>query len=258
MTRPAVLPLLAGKVAMVLGASRGIGEAIVRAALAAGASVMLGARNGAALIALAHELDPEGARTIVMPVDMTDAGSLERAVAATVERFGRLDVAFNNAGFQPGRAPFLDTPDDVFDMAVAVNLKGVFVAMKHQIRAMLATGGGAVVNTSSAMGLVANPLIVPYVATKHGLTGLTKAAAVEFAAQGVRVNAIAPGPVMTEMLRRGPASSPEALQRMLASTPMGRLGTVEEVADAAVWLASDQASYVTGAMLTVDGGLVLP
>ena len=249
---------LAGKVALVLGASRGIGVGIARAAHAAGARVMIGARSLDQVEALARDIDPDGDRCIAMAVDMADPASLDQIVTATVERFGRLDVAFNNAGYQSARMPFLDTPDDVFDAAVAVNLKGVFVAMKHEIRAMLAGGRGAIVNTSSAMGLVANPQIVAYVATKHGLTGLTKAAAVEFAPQGVRVNAVAPGPVMTEMLKLGPASNPHALERILAATPMARLGSVEEVAHAAVWLASDQASYITGATLSVDGGMVIP
>jgi NAD(P)-dependent dehydrogenase (short-subunit alcohol dehydrogenase family) len=252
------LPLLTEKVVLILGASRGIGEGVARAAFAAGARVVVAARDVPKLEALAAALDPTGERTLAAAADMTDGASVQRAVDLAVERFGRLDVAVNNAGFQTARTPFLDTTDEMFDTADAVNLRGVFVAMKHQARAMLAGGGGAIVNTSSAMGTIAAPFIAPYVATKHGLVGLTKAAAVEFASQGIRVNAVAPGAVMTDLLRLGPASSPEALQRIRSATPMGRLGTVEEVAAAIVWLGSDYASYVTGAVLPVDGGLVVP
>lgn len=251
--------LLTGKVALLLGASRGIGEGIARAAYAAGAKLVIGSRDLDALTALAQNLDHTGGNICVVRADMTDAASLEQAVATTVDRFGRLDIAFNNAGYQSARTPFLETTDEMFDQSIAVNLRGVFVAMKHQVRAMLATGnGGSIVNTASILGMLARPLIAPYIASKHGLIGLTKAVAVELASQGIRANAIAPGPVMTEMLRLGPASSPEALQKLMDGVPMARLGTIEEIATAAVWLASDQTTFITGVTLPLDGGATLP
>ena len=152
----------------------------------------------------------------------------------------------------------MDTADEAFDQVIAVNLRGTFVAMKHEARAMLANGAGAIVNIASAAGVIGIPLVAPYVASKHGVIGLTRSAAVELAAKGVRVNALVPGAVMTDMLRVGPASSPQALEMMLRNIPMGRLGTVNEIAQAAVWLASDHASYITGVALPVDGALTVP
>tara|TARA_R110000772_G_scaffold73034_2_gene159012 strand:+ start:1447 stop:2256 length:810 start_codon:yes stop_codon:yes gene_type:complete len=252
-------PMLADKACLILGASRGIGEGIVKAAYAAGARIVIGSRDHESLRSIADAIDPSGERVIPVVMDMTDSASLENAVAETIGRFGRLDVAFNNAGHQSLRTPFIDTDDEMFDATLAVNLKGVFVAMKHQIRAMLAQGGtGAIVNTSSILGLVARPLIAPYIASKHGLIGLSKAAALEYAEQGIRVNVVAPGPVMTEMLRLGPASNPEALAQMLSVTPMNRLGEIEEIASACIWLASDASAYITGVTLPVDGGVILP
>ncbi|GLJ00510.1 short chain dehydrogenase [Sphingobium sp. BS19] len=256
---PVVAQLLTGKVGLLLGASRGIGEAIARAAYVAGARLVIGSRDFEALAALAQDLDPSGDSVVPVRVDMTDRASLEHAVSMTAERFGRFDIAFNNAGHQSARTSFIDTDDNMFDDVMAVNLRGVFVAMKWQVRAMLAAGnGGAIVNTSSILGMTARPLIAPYVASKHGLIGLTKVVAIEMAPSGIRANCVAPGPVMTEMLRRGPAANPEALQKMLDAAPMARLGTVDEVASAAVWLASDASSYVTGVTLPIDGGVTIP
>lgn len=250
--------VLAGKIAIVLGASRGIGETIARAMFAAGASVVLGARDLPKLEVLGRELDPAGSRTLPIHLDMTDPASIEAAIAASVDRFGRLDVAVNNAGVQLPRTPFDEISDADFDALIAVNLRGVFIAMKHEIRAMKASGTGSIVNIASAGGLVGIPLIAPYIASKHGVIGLTKSAAIELAPQGIRVNSVVPGTVMTEMLRIGPASSPEALARMLGMVPMGRLGTTDEIAAAAIWLASDASSYVTGIALPVDGGMTVP
>lgn len=252
------LPLLTDKVTMIVGASRGIGTAIARVAFQSGAKLAIAARDLDALRALSRDIDPAGERVFPIKLDLADLPSLERAVEATVKRFGRLDVAINNAATSTGRKPFIDTPDDAFASVVDVNLKGMFVAMKHQARAMLAGGGGAIVNTASAMGIIAAPLIPAYVASKHGVVGLTKSAALEFAPLGIRVNAVAPGPFLTEMLQRGPASSPEALQKMIGSIPLGRLGQLEELANAVVWLASDFASYVTGVIMPVDGGMIVP
>jgi NAD(P)-dependent dehydrogenase (short-subunit alcohol dehydrogenase family) len=249
---------LRDKTALVIGASRGIGEAIARACFAGGARVVLASRDLASLDRLAAELDPRGQRVRAIRTDIKDSASVEAAVALAAGAFGRLDIAINNAGIMNGRAAFVDTADDAFDELMSVNLRGVFVAMKHELRAMLADAkGGAIVNVASAAGLIGIPFIAPYVASKHGIVGLTRAAAAEYASRGIRVNALAPGMVMTEMLKAGPASTPEATAASIARVPMARFGSVDEAAAAAVWLASDAASYVNGVALPVDGGLTM-
>jgi NAD(P)-dependent dehydrogenase (short-subunit alcohol dehydrogenase family) len=243
MTRP-----LEGKVALVTGASRGIGAAVARAFSAAGASVALAARDEAALDRLAAELGD----ALALPTDVADADAVARMVEATVARFGRLDVACNNAaggGHPP--TPLADVDVAAFDSACAVNLRGVFLAMKHEIPAMLNTGGGAIVNMSSTAGVQAVGGLAAYVSTKHGLEGLTKVAALDYAAAGVRVNAIAPGPILTDNLARAGTAGQQAAA---AAMPMRRVGQPEEVAAAAVWLCSDEAAFVTGTTLVIDGG----
>lgn len=245
---------LAQQSALVLGASRGIGAAIAQALFAHGANVVLAARDVLALERLAAQLDPSGARVRVVKTDMADTDSVRSAVEQTVSAFGRLDIAVNNAGIQNPRTPFIDTANEDFDRLININLRGVFVAMKHELRAMAAAGSGSIINVASVAGLVGLPLIAPYVASKHGVIGLTKAAAAEYAGQGIRVNALVPGTVMTEMLKKGPMATPESAAAMLSRIPMGRVAAVEEITGTVVWLASRASSYVTGVALPVDGG----
>ena len=243
---------LEGKVAIVTGASRGIGAAVARAFSAAGAAVALAARDEDALAALADELSAAGGRALAVPTDVGDADAVARLVERTVDTFGRLDVACNNAaggGHPP--TPLADVRIEDFDSAYAVTLRGVFVAIKHEIPAMLASGGGAIVNMSSTAGLDAVGGLAAYVSAKHGLEGLTKVAALDYAASGVRVNAIAPGPILTDNLIR---AGERAQQAVSAAMPLQRVGQPEEVAAAAVWLCSDEAAYVTGTTLVIDGG----
>lgn len=190
---------------------------------------------------------------LAVPTDVADVDSVARMVEQTVARFGRLDVACNNAaggGHRPTPLADVDVAD--FDSAYAVNLRGVFAAMKHEIPAMLASGGGgAIVNVSSTAGLQAVGGLAAYVVTKHGLEGLTKVAALDYAGQGIRVNALAPGPILTDNLRR---AGEGAQQAAAAAMPLGRIGQPEEVAAAAVWLSCDEAAFVTGTTLVLDGG----
>ena len=247
MSRP-----LEGKVAMVTGASRGIGAAVARAYSGAGAAVALAARDAAALDRVAHEINDTGGNAIAVPTDVTDADSVAYLVEQAVSAFGRLDVACNNAAFADHRPTLLaDISVDRFDAALAVNLRGVFLALKYEIPAMVQTGGGAIVNMSSTAGHHGVSGLADYVATKHGLEGLTRVAALDYADVGVRVNAIAPGPILTEGLAR---AGPGAQQAAASAMPMQRVGQPEEVAGAAVWLCSDASAFVTGTSLVMDGG----
>jgi NAD(P)-dependent dehydrogenase (short-subunit alcohol dehydrogenase family) len=245
-------PLLDGKVAIITGASRGIGAATARAFSTAGASVALAARDEAALDALAAELSTNAPGAIAVPTDVGDAAAVERLVAETVRTFGHLELAFNNAagGGRPP-TPLADLPVDAYDSAVAITLRSVFLSMKYEIPAMLESGGGAIVNMSSTAGTEAVGGLAGYVSAKHGVIGLTRTAALDYASQGVRVNAVAPGPILTENLER---AGPEMQERAGLAMPMRRIGRPDEVARAVVWLCSDQASFTTGATLPIDGG----
>ncbi len=245
---------LEGRAVLVFGASRGIGEAIVRAFAAQGSRVMLASRNLAALQGLCAELDPSGRRVLAVRADMNSPEDVAGAVEATVQAFGALDVAVNNAGIQTSRQPFIDTPVEAFDEIIGVNLRGVFLAMKSEIRAMLQSGGGSIINLASIAGVRGLPLLAPYTASKHGVVGLTRSGAIEYSEHGIRVNAIVPGTIMTEMLKAGPLSTPESTARIMSKIPMRRVAQVDELTGAVLWLASDLASYVTGVMLPVDGG----
>ena len=245
-------PILEGRVAIITGASRGIGAATSRAFAAAGAAVALAARDEAALASLADQLVSRGGHAIAVPTDVADPASVERLVDRTVGAFGRLDLAFNNAaggGQRP--TPLADLPVDAYDSAITITLRGVFLSMRYEIPAMLEAGGGAIVNMSSTAGLEGVGGLAGYVSAKHGVIGLTKTAALDYADRNLRVNALAPGPILTDNLER----AGEDAQRLAAlAMPMRRIGRPEEVAAAVVWLCSDQAAFITGATLPIDGG----
>lgn len=243
--------LLAGKVAIITGASRGIGAAAARTFAAAGAAVVLAARSEDAIAALASEIRDAGGHALAVPTDVGDPAAVERLVERTLAAFGHLDAAFNNAGAIHMPAPLADLAVEGFEYAVRGTLHGVFLAMKYEIPAMLAGRGGAIVNMSSTAGLRGVRGMGGYAAAKHGVIGLTETAAVEYAAQGIRVNAIAPGPILTERLA---SLSDEGRAPVARAVPMGRIGLPDEVAALAAWLCSDHADFITGATIPIDGG----
>ncbi|MFJ3514604.1 MULTISPECIES: glucose 1-dehydrogenase [unclassified Streptomyces] len=246
--------LLAGKSALITGASSGIGAAAARVFCREGASVTLVARREAQLAALTAELRAAGHRAQYVVADVTRTEDVARAVKEAVTVYGRLDAAFNNAGIGAQPAPMHLLDEETYDSVMDTNVRGVWNCMRHEIRAMLATGGGAIVNNSSTAGLVATPVTAAYIASKHAVLGLTKAAACEYAAQGIRVNAIAPGSTRSEMIDAWLRENPAMEEVLLAAAPLPRIAAPAEIAESAAWLCSDRASFVLGTTLSVDGG----
>ena len=247
---------LDGKIALITGAGSGIGRA----------SALTFAREGAK-VAVADKLMDGGQETVRMveaaggtasfiEVDVSDAASVEAMVNATVETYGRIDCAYNNAGIEGQVAPTDSYADDMFDKVIAVNLTGVWLCMKYEIPRLLEHGGGAIVNTASGAGLIGVAGLSAYVASKHGVIGLTKTAALEYAKSGIRVNAVCPGLIQTPMVERLTADQPQLGEALVAMEPVGRTGRPEEIAESVVWLCSDAASFVTGHAMSVDGGFV--
>ncbi|WNM29014.1 glucose 1-dehydrogenase [Streptomyces sp. Li-HN-5-11] len=245
---------LSGKTVLVTGASSGIGAAAARVFTEQGATVVLAARREERLLRLAGQLRDKGATVSCVAADVSDPADVRAMVDFTVSEYGRLDAAFNNAGTGIEKTPLHLTDDAAYHRVMDVNTTGVWNCLRYEITAMLETGGGSIVNNSSVGGLVASSVAAPYIASKHAVIGLTKAAAVEYAEQGIRVNAIAPGLTRTELVDQWFTVHPEAEQRAFRSAPQRRAAAPEEVAEAAAWLCSDKASFVTGATLAVDGG----
>jgi NAD(P)-dependent dehydrogenase (short-subunit alcohol dehydrogenase family) len=241
----------AGKVALVAGASRGIGAVTAGAFADAGAAVVLAARDAQALGEVADGIRERGGQALAVRTDVTDAAAVEHLVDRAVEAYGRLDAAFNNATDGPPPTPLADLDPADFDRSVASNARGTFLGMKYEIRAMLRTGGGTIVNMASLAGIQGVTNLAGYVAGKSAIVGLTKVAALDYADRGIRVNVVAPGPILTHHLM---AAGAEAQRLAGLSTPMRRIGTSAEVADVVLWLCSDRSSFVTGAMIPIDGG----
>jgi NAD(P)-dependent dehydrogenase (short-subunit alcohol dehydrogenase family) len=243
---------MTGKVALVTGASRGIGAAVARAYRSAGARVAIAARDAKALDTLAEELGRSEGEALAVPTDVGVPTAVDEMVERVLAKFGRLDFACNNAaggGHPP--TPLAEVPIEAFDSGLAVTLRGVFLSMRAELPAIIRSSGGSIVNISSTAGLQGVGGLATYVTAKFGVEGLTRVAALDYAADGVRVNALAPGPILTDNLERAGAA---AQQAAAAAMPLRRVGQPEEVAAAVVWLSSDAAGFVTGTTLVVDGG----
>src|ERR1700761_3521793 len=246
------------KVALVTGAASGLGLATAKAFASSGASVALADWHADALRDAVAGLTARGHQAIAITCDVADDTQVEAMVAQALAAFGRLDVAYNNAGVQNVLAETADTTRDDYDRVMGINLRGVWSCMKFELQQMRKQGNGAIVNCSSLGGLVGGPERGTYHAAKHGVLGLTKSAALEYASRGVRINAICPGLFWTPMAAQMAASGQsEALDALLKAVPMGRYGKPEEIADVVLWLCSDASSYVTGQSISVDGGFIM-
>jgi NAD(P)-dependent dehydrogenase (short-subunit alcohol dehydrogenase family) len=245
-----------GKVALVTGAASGIGEACARQFAAQGCRLVLVDRNGARLQALVAELAVSGTTACSVAGDVTEEATSAAAVARCQSDYGQLDYAVNSAGIVGASATIDQTSLEEWQRVIAINMTGVFLGLKHQLRAMLAAGRGSIVNISSGAGLVGIPHLCPYSASKHAVLGLTKTAAMEVAPKGLRVNAVLPGSTRTPMVEEAIRQGPEVERQILNSIPCGRLATAAEIAAAVLWLCSEQASYVNGLSLVADGAFL--
>ncbi len=243
-----------GKTAFITGGSAGLGAATVRAFAKAGANVAIIDRDASTAARLAEELTRQGLTALAVPCDVADEEQVAAAVQATIETFGSLDMAFNNAGIMLPPVDSADETADAFERIVAVNLRGVWASMKHELKQMRKQGSGAIVNCSSLGGLVGGDGRATYHATKHGVIGQTKSVALQYGKHGVRVNAVCPGTIDTPMVAHMAAGGEFDPASAAAGVPLGRIGRPEEIAAAVLWLCSDAASYVTGVALPVDAG----
>jgi NAD(P)-dependent dehydrogenase (short-subunit alcohol dehydrogenase family) len=244
----------AGRVAFVTGAANGIGRAAALAFAREGANVAVVDVAEGGNQETARMLEALGVRALAVRCDVTRTEDVQAALNQTIEVFGRLDLAVNNAGSEQAITATADITEDEWDRILDINLRGMFLCMKYELPLMLEHGGGAIVNTSSGAGVKGFKGQAAYVAAKHGVLGLTKAAALDYARANIRVNAVCPGIIDTPMMQRFTGSTPEGRQAVISQEPVGRMGRPEEIAAAILWLCSDAASFVTGAAMVVDGG----
>ncbi len=248
---------LRDRVAIVTGAASGIGRATAVAFGGEGATVVVSDTNAALAEKVVGEVTRAGGEATFVPCDVASGEQVQQLVVQTLKTFGRLDIAFNNAGIAGEQAPVAELSEEGWQRTLAVNLTGVFLCMKYELAAMEKGGGGAIVNNASILGTVGYPNAAAYVSSKHAILGLTKTAAIDYAKKNIRVNAVCPGFIETPMLERsGVLATAEMLTALQELHPLGRLGTPDEVAQATLWLCSDAASFVTGHPLLVDGGYV--
>jgi NAD(P)-dependent dehydrogenase (short-subunit alcohol dehydrogenase family) len=245
------IPSIPPRVALVAGASRGIGADTARAFAAAGYAVVLGARDPVALGRVVVGIEAGGGNAVAAATDVGDDASMADLVRLALDTYGRLDAAFNNATDGPRPAPIAEIDVEGFDRGIRTNVRGTFLGMRHEIPAMLAGGGGTIVNMASVAGVRAMTNLAAYVAAKSAIIGLTEVAALDYADRGIRVNVVAPGPILTHHLE---VAGSEAQRLAAESVPMRRIGSTTEVADVVLWLCSEQSSFVTGATVPIDGG----
>ena len=243
-----------GKVAFVTGGASGIGQAAALAFGACGAWVAIADINEDGGLKTAKMIQDAGGEAIFFKCDFGNLAATEYTIHSVVKKTGRIDMAFNNAGIEGDSATTADCSSENWHRVIDINLRGTWLCMKHEIHAMLKSGGGTIVNTSSIAGLVGFANSPAYVASKHGIIGITKTAALEYAKKNIRINAVCPGVIQTPMIERATMGNQELRHQLIMSAPMARLGTPEEVAAAVLWLCSDQSTFVTGQTLTVDGG----
>jgi NAD(P)-dependent dehydrogenase (short-subunit alcohol dehydrogenase family) len=243
-----------GKVTFVTGAASGIGRAAALAFARAGASVVAADLAEEANQQTAHLIEQSGGRAVAVRCDVTRSEDVQSALQKAVDTFGRLDIAFNNAGIEQQIKPAAETTEEEWDRIIAINLRGVFLCLKYEIPLMLKQGGGAIVNTSSGAGVKGFGGGVAYAASKFGVVGLSKSAALDYAPSNIRINAICPGITDTAMMQRFSGGTAEGRAAVIEQEPIGRMGTPEEIAAAVVWLCSDAARFVVGHALVIDGG----
>ncbi|MCK2056597.1 SDR family oxidoreductase [Methylobacterium sp. 37f] len=243
-----------GKVAFVTGATSGIGRATALAFAKAGSAVTVADVSEEGNLQTARLIEEAGGRVLAVRCDVSKSEDVKAALDRTIETFGKLDFAFNNAGIEQPVASVSEIEDEDFDRLVAINLRGMFLCLKHQVPLLLRNGGGAIVNTSSGAGVKGIAGQAAYAATKHGVIGMTKSAALDYAKDGIRINAVCPGIIDTPMMQRFTGGTPEGMARVIAQEPVGRMGKSEEIAAAVLYLCSDMAAFVIGHAMVVDGG----
>ena len=244
------------KVAIITGGNSGIGRATAVALARQGVNITIAAcrpKEGEETVKLVKDAGSEG---IFVKTDVTNEDDIRSLVERSTKKFGRLDYAFNNAGIEESMTPLVDQRSDIFDQIINVNVKGVWLSMKYEIPEMIKSGGGAIVNMSSVAGVMGFPQMPIYIASKHAVLGLTKSAALEYARSGIRINAVAPGAVNTDMAKRVVEGNPQLSQTLTSMHPIGRTAEPEEIADVVSWLLSDKSTFVLGHTLLADGGIV--